>query len=322
MISCAPGLGKLMKYFVLFSFIALNALAHLAQADLPNCTDTQVVEAVCGDNFGAHHQDDTGTGISFHDFKNATPGIQTKITDEGYLRFKNAFAKVIEAYRQIIPQISDGNDRLFLTSQLNKVRTPSHRHLNTNPLSSWLLGANGMYNPVLHEIMITPEILNAPGLSSIELEMLIAHELGHYMDPNQHPLNMLTHLTLDPREKVLSAAYNSCFEKDFSLWPHSPTFEDYADWMASKVAPVLAASSDAATYLSRALNLGYVMCEKTTPSNLEDLLSGKIGPEDAHSVWPDRILTFLKDPKLLEAIGCGQTILRANSAKAYDRCEF
>jgi hypothetical protein len=311
-----------MKYFVLLSFIALNAFAHLAQADLPNCTDTQVVEAVCGDSFGEHHQDDTGTAISFHGFASATQGIQTKITDAGYLRFKNAFARVIEAYRQIIPQISDGDDRLFLTSLLNKVRTPSKGHLNTNPLSSWLLGANGMYNPVLHEIMITPEILNAPDLSSIELEMLIAHELGHYMDPNQHPFNWIDHLSLDPREKVLSASYNSCYEKNFSLWPQSPTFEDYADWMASKVAPVLAASSDSKTYLSRVLNLGYVMCEKTTPSKLEDMLAGKVSPEDAHSLWPDRILTFLKDPKLLETIGCGPTILRANSAKAYDRCEF
>jgi hypothetical protein len=311
-----------MKYFALLSMVTAGVFAHGAQADLPNCTDTQVVEAVCGDQFGAHHQDDTGTAISFQDFKTATQGIQTKITNDGYLRFKNAFAKVIEAYRQIVPQISDGDDREFLTTLLNKVRTPSKRHLNTNPLSSWLLGANGMYNPVLHEIMITPEILNAPNLSSIELEMLIAHELGHYMDPNQHPLNMLTHLSTDPREKVLSASYNSCFEKDFSLWPHPPTFEDYADWMASKVAPVLASDDDSKTYLSRVLNLGYVMCEKTTPSNLEDLLSGKIEPTDAHSVWPDRILTFLKDQKLLETIGCGPTILRGNSAKAYDRCEF
>jgi hypothetical protein len=164
--------------------------------------------------------------------------------------------------------------------------------------------------------------LNYPDVSEVELEMILAHEFGHYFDPDaqsQRPLPLRPSVRADVLE------LSSCYERSFidsDGQSRSVTGEDFADWMASNVAPFLIRDGqpNADIQKKRALNLAYSFCEPVSPvSRLIRKVEQGAGP-DPHAKGEDRILTVMKNPEILQAIGCGPVLVRQSTGAEIGQC--
>jgi hypothetical protein len=283
-------------------------------AALRNCTDVQIIEMVCG----TQHPDSTGASVSMSDFT----VHETTVSENAYQKFLSAFHEVVEAYDELFAQLPEKNDGLYLSNRLNALTPPTKAYLDTNPISAFITGANGTYSYIDEQISLTPTILNVTKMSQVELEMFIAHELGHYLDPDMVMMRQIPFMK-SLRPQVFSQGYNSCFKNNFREWSgRKPSTEDYADFMASQVAAHFARSSDENDRLAKTLNLAYSFCpseHKTIKSESPDFGTNL---DDSHAPSQERILTYLRDPEILRTMGCEAEIVRAQTGRAIESCQI
>jgi hypothetical protein len=284
------------------------AVPSLALA-LPVCTTSQVVARICS----SRPSDDTGIGKQFGDFGGVRTELSRRgrqVTPEAYARFVKVFKAAARSYLRLSFELSD-RDRQWIQSRLAELKLPTRDQLSKNPLMAVLEGANANYSPFSNRISVTPMILNSPKLSSSELLIIVAHELGHYLDPSASK-NLLHRAKT--RLRYLDPSTPECFTEDFRQGNGSrthPGIEDFADWMATHVIDdyVTQAPSEELAR-QRLLTSVYVFCddEHDWLQKLESIL-------DTHSSGKQRILTFMNSPRELALIGCGSTIVDPRGAE-------
>jgi hypothetical protein len=125
--------------------------------------------------------------------------------------------------------------------------------------------------------------------------------MGHYMDPKAQIKGFVTRTG---RTELIGANMDQCFQSSFLS--HSPTNEDFADWMASLVVDKIVQTLDHHLKKQRfTQNAMKVFCLNTKKNLFQKLMS--VG--DPHSVPRDRVVWFYRQPHLREALDCSSKVI-------------
>ena len=291
---------------------------------LDSCTDREVIRRVCQPSPGP--RDDSGVGKTIGEIgalKERFRLSARQVSPEAYLRLERIAGDVISAYEEVVDGFP-AEDRLWHRIRLGGFKLPSREELSVSGISAALVGPDGTYSFFKDTIELTPIILNDPEISETELATVIAHEMGHFLDPEAFTYTQIP-FRKNARLSDLSQELNACFEKNFvpKYFRRSATFEQYADWMAAQAMRLyVRRESDPETRRARAINTAYFFCNKGTskiwgPVDKFDFYVGL----DAHPFGNMRIIAFMNNPDSLGAIGCAPELVGSDGAPV-PRCDF
>jgi hypothetical protein len=199
-------------------------------------------------------------------------------------------------------------DRTYYTNRLSNYDKTSSSFMTS--LSSAISdGPNAEYDDNQEGFIVLPLLLNAQGMSDVEIEMILAHEFGHAIDPDRERKSF-------PVPKLANSSTRACFNKTYEGKGDVKKYrdEDFADFMASQVSSVLIEEGkDDAARRARALNWAYFFC-KADPSDSPILSALAIfsknethDDSDEHRTNSERISYLMNNREMMNRIGCKST---------------
>ncbi|MCC6276741.1 MAG: hypothetical protein IT289_02365 [Oligoflexia bacterium] len=314
--------------------------------EFKNCNQEDIWTRACAKSSrpGGYWQDSTGRGLSAGQItaylKHAKlNGANLKeAARDGYSRFlsSNIDALVLLKFIQqsMDPQFADGWDQtlksyvLLQPSEYAKMlkaeskpldqlieeqvfwRWLPHHHCKNQNHSHGDIIPNAFYEPTTQTIVPTPALVSASGFSSYSLLYVVAHEIGHHLDPARGPsiqdgALILSHLlengTSKPLPTMRSVNYNretwQCLAH--TLEPSVFFAEEYADWIAALVLnEKIKTISDPNEKTLFAVNATRFFCDELDNDNRGS----------RHSLPRFRIMRIFRQPELRSALGCSSTV--------------
>jgi hypothetical protein len=318
-----------MSHKIAWVYLGLMVTFHpiFAQA-LEECSDSQIIRMVCGDPSSpvTDRRDDTGVGKTSEDIGRNFTRVRSKdvnVSSDAYKRFSRVYEEVVETYRQISENLPFAS-RTWMSLRLSKLaKTPSREDLKANRLYVVLGLGGSMYLGNEDYTKLSAFILNQTDLSETELFNMIAHEVGHGLDPEAY-LQVVRTFRGNKREDVMDKEVQDCFLKSFPKGT-SPSTEDYADWLASNALSKFIDSSPLKTDRARrALVSAVFYCpHRKLLNKAEDgsiyLLGGFL---DGHGSPVQRILTTVSQPSTLAALGCSAAIRISKTRELLRACSL
>ncbi|MDZ4677575.1 MAG: hypothetical protein SGI74_08700 [Oligoflexia bacterium] len=167
-----------------------------------------------------------------------------------------------------------------------------HNHQNISP--------GAYYHPESQTVLGSTAMLNEPLLSEATLFFVLAHEIGHHLDPININKDYRVQKVFWPIESI------RCFAQSHYLG--SFQMEEFADWVASIILE------------QRLLRIADALNKKRYAQNAVKFFCDGITSESTNFVHPpnrDRVVRFFRQPGLRKAIGCvGKIIENTREVRA------
>lgn len=309
-------------------FLILLFINATGSADT-KCTVDDVIERVCrpthtslnGSCTPASSRDDSGFRMSRGSFSGILSEKGITITDQGYKRFLDSFDRVKTAYLKLAEQTTP-TARAYMVKKLDTYLSPPNKEqLNSNYFISVLEGPGASYSPRDYKIRVSPVILNSVELSQYELDMIVAHEMGHFLDPGVNGANFKEQSKW--RQDNYGVEVQKCFELNFKDLPNEPNLENFADWMASQVASHLTSHKSSDIQRERIRSFPYFFCPETKLYDLSIAAIYKMANFlGSHLSDRQRIVTLMQDPLMLQGIGCAPSIVHKDGVTTRSSCHL
>jgi len=304
-----------------FEDARVNKVSGMGPFQVKQCDDKDVIQRVCGEGgmLTPITRDPSGVGLTFQDLAyNQQQRIKAskdleKITPEGFAVFKKSFEIVMAEYKNLAGTLPMAQQQHVLErlAQFKVISREEMQAFFDNPVIRIQMKpattVNAFYLPQAKTIYFFPAITNQPKLSMAAFTMVLAHEMGHHMDPEveaylpgQAGQNKLS------RNELFGNAGVGCWQKSFGSY--KPTAEDWADWLGSMVMNrVIARYSKELSQLRYAQNTMKLFCLN---------LNAKKSVVDPHAAPRDRILWVMRQPSLYKSINCSGTPTYASQGAA------